>query len=363
MARNPRLTADAQPLAATHRQLLRSPATRGPAGKPAGSVFASPAGVISTLRRYRDVFDLRSASLLPVSRQGFDPSQGPFCAGFISRLEEREELRRRMADRLAERERRLLFLWYVLAVRPDDIARANLLAATTDALDGLPVNVGSGQPTTVREMARRAIVLCNQHDTARAHDLAVTAKAIAYDIGDDAALAFVLASESVIARYDGSNRERSIAAAHDALQHATSSRNADAEARAYLVLGRARNSPDDNMHVLSLRDQVTDATVLAMAASQIAQFRAQAGSHWEELQYGGQCDLLVAAPQRPLPHERAQQVAGGPGQVARITFVLYGETGKALLRETFCFPIRPEEERLLDSLRSRFSRSELLQKP
>jgi len=36
----------------------------------------------------------------------------------------------------------------------EDVARANLLAATTDLLDGLPVNVGSGRPTTVREMAR-----------------------------------------------------------------------------------------------------------------------------------------------------------------------------------------------------------------
>jgi dTDP-L-rhamnose 4-epimerase len=36
----------------------------------------------------------------------------------------------------------------------EDIAQANLLAATTDAFDGLPVNVGSGRPTTVREMAR-----------------------------------------------------------------------------------------------------------------------------------------------------------------------------------------------------------------
>jgi dTDP-L-rhamnose 4-epimerase len=36
----------------------------------------------------------------------------------------------------------------------EDIAQANLLAATTDVLDGLPVNVGSGRPTTVREMAR-----------------------------------------------------------------------------------------------------------------------------------------------------------------------------------------------------------------
>jgi dTDP-L-rhamnose 4-epimerase len=36
----------------------------------------------------------------------------------------------------------------------EDIARANLLAATTDALDGLPVNVGSGQATTIRRVAQ-----------------------------------------------------------------------------------------------------------------------------------------------------------------------------------------------------------------
>ena len=34
-----------------------------------------------------------------------------------------------------------------------DIARANLLAAQSDALDGLPVNVGSGRATTIREVA------------------------------------------------------------------------------------------------------------------------------------------------------------------------------------------------------------------
>ena len=34
-----------------------------------------------------------------------------------------------------------------------DVAQANLLAATTDELDGLPVNVGSGQATTIRQVA------------------------------------------------------------------------------------------------------------------------------------------------------------------------------------------------------------------
>ncbi len=37
----------------------------------------------------------------------------------------------------------------------EDIARANLLAATTDKLDGLPVNVGSGQGVSIREVAEQ----------------------------------------------------------------------------------------------------------------------------------------------------------------------------------------------------------------
>jgi dTDP-L-rhamnose 4-epimerase len=37
----------------------------------------------------------------------------------------------------------------------EDIARANLLAAESDALDGLPVNVGSGRGVTIREVARQ----------------------------------------------------------------------------------------------------------------------------------------------------------------------------------------------------------------
>ncbi len=37
----------------------------------------------------------------------------------------------------------------------EDIARANLLAAETDALDGLPVNVGSGRGIAIREVAEQ----------------------------------------------------------------------------------------------------------------------------------------------------------------------------------------------------------------
>jgi dTDP-L-rhamnose 4-epimerase len=51
----------------------------------------------------------------------------------------------------------------------EDIARANLLAATTDALDGLPVNVGSGQATTIRRVAQLISEALGIHVAPEAH--------------------------------------------------------------------------------------------------------------------------------------------------------------------------------------------------
>jgi dTDP-L-rhamnose 4-epimerase len=45
----------------------------------------------------------------------------------------------------------------------EDIARANLLAAETDALDGLPVNVGSGRGVPIREVAEQISEALNIH--------------------------------------------------------------------------------------------------------------------------------------------------------------------------------------------------------
>src|SRR5438105_14982827 len=125
MAQNPRRTADMLPNAATHPQFLRSQAARNDAASSSGqvschgdSLFATPAGVISLLRRYREVFDPKTTSVLLVSRQGFDPSQGPFRAGLLSRLDEREVLRRRMTEWMAERDRKMPILWFVVACRP-----------------------------------------------------------------------------------------------------------------------------------------------------------------------------------------------------------------------------------------------------
>jgi dTDP-L-rhamnose 4-epimerase len=50
----------------------------------------------------------------------------------------------------------------------EDIARANLLAAETDKLDGLPVNVGSGQGVSIRKVAERISEALGIHIAAEA---------------------------------------------------------------------------------------------------------------------------------------------------------------------------------------------------
>jgi dTDP-L-rhamnose 4-epimerase len=51
----------------------------------------------------------------------------------------------------------------------EDIARANLLAAQSDRLDGAPVNIGSGDGVTIREIARQVSDALNIHIAPEAH--------------------------------------------------------------------------------------------------------------------------------------------------------------------------------------------------
>jgi DNA-directed RNA polymerase specialized sigma24 family protein len=85
--------------------------------------FTTPESIIHALKRYRDVFDPKTGSLILIARDRFDPSRGPFRAGFIDRLEERQELRRRMTERIQPRERKLLYLWYVADLPVTRVAR------------------------------------------------------------------------------------------------------------------------------------------------------------------------------------------------------------------------------------------------
>jgi DNA-directed RNA polymerase specialized sigma24 family protein len=86
-------------------------------------MFETPLAVAVALRRYGEVFDPRTGSIIGVSRGGRDPSGDPFRAGFLGAVEERTELVRRMLARLQPRERLLLVLWYVSDMQPTLIAR------------------------------------------------------------------------------------------------------------------------------------------------------------------------------------------------------------------------------------------------
>lgn len=48
-----------------------------------------------------------------MSHRRVDPSTDPFRSGFLNRMDERDELARRMRRRLDGRARLLLYLWYV----------------------------------------------------------------------------------------------------------------------------------------------------------------------------------------------------------------------------------------------------------
>lgn len=86
-------------------------------------MFETPHEVVSALKRYRDVFDPRSGSIIAPSKAGLDPRADPFRAGFLSGIDERQELARRLTTRLAARERLLLVLWYVADLPVPRIAR------------------------------------------------------------------------------------------------------------------------------------------------------------------------------------------------------------------------------------------------
>src|SRR5919197_644461 len=91
-----------------------APATGSAAGgrEEGGGMFETPLAVAVALRRYGELFDPRTGSVIGVSRGGRHWSGDPFQPGFLGAVEERTELARRMTARLQPRERLLLVLWY-----------------------------------------------------------------------------------------------------------------------------------------------------------------------------------------------------------------------------------------------------------
>lgn len=112
-------------------------------------MFETPLAVAVALRRYGEVFDPRTGSVIGVSRGAWDWSGDPFRSGFLGAVEERAELVRRMMSRLEPRERLLLILWYVSDMQATVIARQ--------------LQVSRVHCYRLRDKALRA--LCDVHET------------------------------------------------------------------------------------------------------------------------------------------------------------------------------------------------------
>lgn len=74
-------------------------------------MFIDHADIVRALERLRDFTAPRSVSLMTLGG-GSDPHAEPFRAGFLSTMDERHEVLRRL-QRLDERARLLLLLWHV----------------------------------------------------------------------------------------------------------------------------------------------------------------------------------------------------------------------------------------------------------
>jgi DNA-directed RNA polymerase specialized sigma24 family protein len=87
-------------------------------------LLVSSAEVTRCLLTYSDWWQPATASVFPVgsARRSGRASDG-LHPGLLETLDERTELCRRMST-LAERDRRLLFLWYVSQLEAGEIARA-----------------------------------------------------------------------------------------------------------------------------------------------------------------------------------------------------------------------------------------------
>jgi DNA-directed RNA polymerase specialized sigma subunit len=87
------------------------------------SFFPSERQVIRCLLTYTDWWQVPTASILQVAARRGDESRDGFRSGLLESLDERAELCRRVWL-LEERDRRVLFLWYVQQLPVEEIARS-----------------------------------------------------------------------------------------------------------------------------------------------------------------------------------------------------------------------------------------------
>jgi DNA-directed RNA polymerase specialized sigma24 family protein len=84
-------------------------------------LFADAASVIRTLVTYTDCWQPATTSIYLVGGTHRQPFADGLRSGLLDHLEVRDELRRRMED-IEDRDRRILWLWYVRQLSVDEIS-------------------------------------------------------------------------------------------------------------------------------------------------------------------------------------------------------------------------------------------------
>ena len=85
----------------------------------------TPGGVINTLKTLNDYYYLKSNFIIyPKSNKSDIRDREPFRSGFLSSIDERKELIRRL-DKLNKREKTILLLFYTFVKPMDYIAEIN----------------------------------------------------------------------------------------------------------------------------------------------------------------------------------------------------------------------------------------------
>ncbi|HYC90415.1 MAG TPA: CHAT domain-containing protein [Thermoanaerobaculia bacterium] len=131
----------------------------------------------------------------------------------------------------------------------------------------------------VESLTREAIAQSNRSDLERAAQLNDLARSMAAEWSDAAADAAVLSTDSILLRVRGRNTTaEALQAAHQAAERAAQSGDTDVMARTLMRLGRAQLTAGDAAfadsfaRVLALDAHVEDASILALAASQMSAY-------------------------------------------------------------------------------------------
>ena len=131
----------------------------------------------------------------------------------------------------------------------------------------------------VESLTREAIAVSNRSDLQRAAELTELARSVAAESPDAASDAAVLSTESILLRVGGkSTKAESLQRAREAAERAAQSGDAEVIARTLMRLGRAQLTAGDAgfadsfARVLALDAHVEDASILALAASQMSAY-------------------------------------------------------------------------------------------